>query len=124
MTNVPAITGVYCAAATPVTEDGRPDADRLAAHCHWLLDEGCHGIAVLGTTGEANSFAPDERRPLLEGVDRQARLIALAAERDPLYRDVADLALAPRPLTPAAVTAALVARATGRRQAPARASAP
>jgi len=68
MTNVPAITGVYCAAATPVTEDGRPDADRLAAHCHWLLDEGCHGIAVLGTTGEANSFAPDERRTLLEGV--------------------------------------------------------
>lgn len=63
-------------------------------------------------------------RPLLEGVDRQARLIALAAERDPLYREVADLAIDTRDLAPDAVAEALVARATGRRQAPARASAP
>jgi 4-hydroxy-tetrahydrodipicolinate synthase len=31
-----------------------------------VLDEGCDGIALLGTTGEANSFSGMERRALLE----------------------------------------------------------
>lgn len=33
----------------------------------------------------------DKKRPLLAGSDRRARLEALAAEREPLYREVADL---------------------------------
>ncbi len=33
----------------------------------------------------------DRRRPLLAGIDRRATLTRLAAERDPLYRSVADL---------------------------------
>jgi shikimate kinase len=33
----------------------------------------------------------DKKRPLLAGHDRRARLEALAVERDPLYREVADL---------------------------------
>ena len=37
-------------------------------------------------------LARDRSRPLLAVPDRQARLDALATERDPLYRDVADLA--------------------------------
>ena len=35
----------------------------------------------------------DNQRPLLEGVDRRARLEAMAAIRDPLYRETADLVL-------------------------------
>jgi 4-hydroxy-tetrahydrodipicolinate synthase len=66
MSPTPAVTGVYCAAATPVTADLSPDAPRFAAHCRWLLEEGCDGIALLGTTGEANSFSIGERRALLE----------------------------------------------------------
>jgi 4-hydroxy-tetrahydrodipicolinate synthase len=66
MTTAPAVTGVYCATATPVTADLSPDGPRFAAHCRWLLDEGCDGIALLGTTGEANSFSIGERRALLE----------------------------------------------------------
>ena len=61
-----AIHGVHCAAATPVTPDGRPDLRLFAEHCRLLLEEGCHGIAMLGTTGEANSFGVGERRALLE----------------------------------------------------------
>jgi shikimate kinase len=33
----------------------------------------------------------DKQRPLLAGVDRQQRLTAMAAVRDPLYRELADL---------------------------------
>ena len=36
----------------------------------------------------------DRQRPLLAAPDRRARLEALAAERDPLYREVADLIVA------------------------------
>lgn len=36
----------------------------------------------------------DRQRPLLAAPDRRARLEALAAERDPLYREVADLVVA------------------------------
>lgn len=62
------IYGVFCAAITPIQADYRPDGPRLAAHCQQLLDDGCHGVAVLGTTGEANSFSALERMTLLEAV--------------------------------------------------------
>ncbi|MDZ4093901.1 MAG: dihydrodipicolinate synthase family protein [Paracoccaceae bacterium] len=61
-----AIGGVNCAAATPVSADGAPDLGLFAAHCRALLTEGCHGLAILGTTGEANNFSVTERRALLE----------------------------------------------------------
>ncbi|WIY52577.1 dihydrodipicolinate synthase family protein [Devosia sp. YIM 151766] len=62
------IQGVFSAAATPLNTDLTPDHAALAAHCRQLLDDGCHGIAMLGSTGEANSFSQDERRAMLEAV--------------------------------------------------------
>lgn len=62
------IHGVFCASATPVLADGSPDHAVFAAHCHALLREGCHGIALLGTTGEANSFGISERQQILDKV--------------------------------------------------------
>lgn len=60
------IRGVYCAAATPVMADGEPDIARFTVHAKQLLADGCTGIALLGTTGEANSFSIPERQKLLE----------------------------------------------------------
>lgn len=59
-------TGVFCAALTPVDAAFDPDHAAFLAHCRSLLSEGCDGIALLGTTGEANSFSLAERRALLE----------------------------------------------------------
>ena len=59
------ISGVFCAAATPILASGEPDHDSFAAHCKALLEEGCDGIALLGTTGEANSFSIAQRQNLL-----------------------------------------------------------
>nr|WP_010397934.1 dihydrodipicolinate synthase family protein [Paracoccus sp. TRP] len=61
-----AIEGVYCAAATPLKADGTPDLPLFGAHARALIKEGCHGIAMLGSTGEANSFSVRERMDLLE----------------------------------------------------------
>lgn len=61
-------TGVFSAAATPLDADLAPDHARLVAHCRRLLSEGCDGIALLGTTGEANSFSAAERTAMLEAV--------------------------------------------------------
>jgi len=38
----------------------------MARHIDWLLQEGCHGVVLFGTTGEANSFSVLERRRLVE----------------------------------------------------------
>ncbi|MCM2397320.1 dihydrodipicolinate synthase family protein [Rhizobium sp. S95] len=61
-----AIEGVYCAAATPLKSDGTPNLELFGAHARALLDEGCHGVAMLGSTGEANSFGVRERMDLVE----------------------------------------------------------
>ncbi|MGY4507666.1 dihydrodipicolinate synthase family protein [Bradyrhizobium sp. USDA 3650] len=60
--------GVFSAALTPLDAELAPDHARFIAHCRHLLDEGCDGIALLGTTGEANSFSAAERMALLEAV--------------------------------------------------------
>lgn len=60
--------GVWCPVLTPLDADLLPDATRFVAHGRWLLEQGCHGLVVFGTTGEANSFSVEERIELLEAV--------------------------------------------------------
>lgn len=61
-----AATGIWPPAATPFREDLSVDTDRYIAFCHELLRDGAHGLAVLGTTSEANSLDFEERKNLLE----------------------------------------------------------
>jgi 4-hydroxy-tetrahydrodipicolinate synthase len=60
--------GVNAAVLTPMNADLSVDLDRMAAHCRWLLANGCNGLAVMGTTGEANSLGISERLAVLEGL--------------------------------------------------------
>src|SRR6201995_3376575 len=60
--------GVNAAVLTPMNADFSVDLDRMAAHCKWLLANGCNGLGVLGTTGEANSLGISERIEVLEGL--------------------------------------------------------
>jgi len=63
-----AVSGVNSAVATPVNADLSPDIGALAEQCQWLLANGCEGLAILGTTGEANSFSVAERQGIVEGL--------------------------------------------------------
>jgi len=56
-----ALSGVWSAAVTPLHDDLTVNLDAMVAHHKWLLANGCNGVAVLGTTGEANSFSTPER---------------------------------------------------------------
>ena len=60
--------GVNAAVLTAMNADLSIDLDRMAAHCRWLLANGCNGLGVLGTTGEANSLGVQERIAVLEGL--------------------------------------------------------
>jgi len=69
VTSVPEkLSGVFAAALTPINTDLAPDHALMARHCRWLLDNGCNGLAVLGTTGEANSFSLVERVAIIENL--------------------------------------------------------
>src|SRR5256885_15157997 len=59
------IRGVLAPVLTPFRADGSPDKERFVAHCQWLLSQNC-GLAVFGTTSEANSLAVEERFTLLD----------------------------------------------------------
>jgi 4-hydroxy-tetrahydrodipicolinate synthase len=60
--------GVNAAVLTAMRDDLSVDVERTAAHCHWLLANGCDHLGVMGTTGEANSLGISERLALLEGL--------------------------------------------------------
>jgi 4-hydroxy-tetrahydrodipicolinate synthase len=59
------LSGVIAAISTPVQEDGAPDTARATRLARFLLDAGCDGLNVLGTTGEATSFSLDERKRVM-----------------------------------------------------------
>ncbi|MBC6445652.1 dihydrodipicolinate synthase family protein [Actinokineospora xionganensis] len=62
------LDGVIVATALPYAEDPkapaglRPDLDRYAEHCQWLVANGCRGVGPNGSLGEYSSLTDDERR--------------------------------------------------------------
>ena len=60
------LTGVIAAIATPIEESGAPDLSRAMKLARFLLENGCDGLNVLGTTGEATSFSLAERKSVMD----------------------------------------------------------
>ena len=58
--------GVLVPVLTPFTRSGEPDAGRFIDFCRFLLDQGADGLAIFGTTSEANSMSGAERMELLD----------------------------------------------------------
>jgi 4-hydroxy-tetrahydrodipicolinate synthase len=66
MKTVKPFAGVLAPVLTPFKQDLAPDGERFVAHCRWLLEQGIAGLAVFGTTSEANSLSAEERMDLLD----------------------------------------------------------
>ncbi len=64
------LSGVWSAAVTPLHGDLTVNLEAMVAHHEWLLGNGCDGVAVLGTTGEANSFSLPERLEVIAAAAR------------------------------------------------------
>lgn len=59
------MTGVLAPVITPFDGSLNPDAERLIAHCRWLMSQNV-GLAVFGTNSEANSMSVGEKIELLD----------------------------------------------------------
>jgi 4-hydroxy-tetrahydrodipicolinate synthase len=61
-----ALSGLWPPVCTPFKDDGTVDTARIVRHSKALLADGCEGLAILGTTSEANSLSLDERRRIID----------------------------------------------------------
>jgi 4-hydroxy-tetrahydrodipicolinate synthase len=60
------IEGVFSPALTPINEKFSINLDLYLSHCQFLLRQNMDGLAIFGTTGEANAFNVDEKISALE----------------------------------------------------------
>lgn len=88
------------AMVTPFTEDGEVDFDAAGKLAAKLVDDGCDGLVVTGTTGETSTLTDEENlgmfKAVLEAVGGRAKVIAGTGTNDTrhsvsLSRRAADL---------------------------------
>jgi len=60
--------GVLPAITTPFAPDLSVDFDALATHVQWLTSRGCPGIVALGSLGESQTLAFDEKVRILQAI--------------------------------------------------------
>ena len=58
--------GVYAASLTPLTSKLEPNISKLIDHVTWLIESGADGVALLGSTGEANSLTLEQRLNIIK----------------------------------------------------------
>ncbi len=79
----PLFEGVYAASLTPMLPDFSCDYEELAHHCKDLMNRGCSGVVLFGTTGEGPSFTIEERKRALKelierGIDPQRIIFGIS----------------------------------------------
>ena len=71
--------GVIAAVPTPIDHKGNPVIEAFLSYCSWVLQNGCDGINILGSTGEANSFSSDQRKLIMKSaaknLDKQKLMV-------------------------------------------------
>lgn len=74
------LNGIIAPFTTPFTENGEVNLDLVQAQVNWLIDNGVHGLAAGGSTGEGHALDRDEYRCLIErtaqAIDNRVPLVA------------------------------------------------
>ena len=63
-----AIKGIYAASMSIFNEDLSLDIDSTIKHAERLVKEGCHGVAIFGSTGQAQLISSNEKKKLIEKI--------------------------------------------------------
>jgi len=58
--------GIYAAAMSIFKEDSSLDIDFTIKHAEKLIEEGCHGVVLFGSTGQAQLISSNEKKKLIE----------------------------------------------------------
>ncbi|RAM36441.1 4-hydroxy-tetrahydrodipicolinate synthase [Arthrobacter globiformis] len=84
--NLPALGTLLTAMVTPFTTDGKVDYQQAAELASKLVDDGCDGLVVTGTTGETSTLTDEENlgmfRAVMEAVGGRAAVIAGTGTND------------------------------------------
>ncbi|MCL1898960.1 MAG: 4-hydroxy-tetrahydrodipicolinate synthase [Promicromonosporaceae bacterium] len=80
---------VITAMVTPFTPDGAVDLGAAQTLAAWLVDQGCDGVLVNGTTGESSTTHSPEKADLVavvhEAIGDRATVLAGAGSNDTLH---------------------------------------
>ena len=59
------IKGIYAASMSLFNKDLSLNIDKTVNHAEKIIDQGCHGVAIFGSTGQAQLISVSEKISLL-----------------------------------------------------------
>ena len=64
------INGIYAASVSILDKNLRLDISKTIKHAENLIDQGCHGVAILGSTGQAQLISLGEKIKLIQDLSK------------------------------------------------------
>ena len=64
------INGIYAASVSILDRNLRLDISKTIKHAENLIDQGCHGVAILGSTGQAQLISLEEKIKLIKELSK------------------------------------------------------
>ena len=64
------IRGIYAAGMSILDENLSLNVDKTIKHSEKLIDQGCHGVAIFGSTGQAQLISISEKIDLLNSISK------------------------------------------------------
>ena len=62
------IQGIYAASITVFNQDLSLNAKKTISHADFLIDNGCHGVVLLGSTGQSQLISISEKIKLISSI--------------------------------------------------------
>ena len=64
------IKGIFAASMSILNENLTLNTDKTIIHAENLIDQGCHGVAILGSTGQAQLISLEEKIKLIQQLSK------------------------------------------------------
>ena len=64
------IRGIYAASMSILKDDLSLDVEKTILHSENLIDQGCHGVAIFGSTGQSQLISINEKIELIKALNK------------------------------------------------------